>query len=128
MSEVHALKFFTALILSATFILGTLISPAQAAGKKIIVNVASRLMLFFDGDTKVAVYHLGLGKVSTPTPTGYYKITEKEINPTWIDPSDPEHEIPSGSDNPLGYRWMQFQGNYGIHGTNRPESIGGYVS
>ena len=123
-----ALKFFTAIILSAALILGTLAAPAQAAGKKIYINLASRLMLFYDGDTKLAVYHLGVGKVSTPTPQGYYKIEEKVINPSWIDPSDPEYEIPSGSDNPLGYRWMQIQGNYGIHGTNRPDSIGYYVS
>lgn len=123
-----ALKFFTAIILSAAFILGTLATPAQAAGKKIYINLASRLMLFYDGDTKLAVYHLGVGKVSTPTPQGYYTIREKLINPSWIDPSDPEYEIPSGADNPLGYRWMGLFGNYGIHGTNRPESIGGYVS
>ncbi|MBQ6130978.1 MAG: L,D-transpeptidase family protein [Selenomonadaceae bacterium] len=118
-----ALKFFTAII----FILCLVAAPAQAQ-KKILINSASRLMLFYDGDTKLAVYHLGLGKVSTPTPTGYYKIKSKEINPPWIDPSDPEFEVPSGPDNPLGYRWMEISGNYGIHGTNRPESIGGYVS
>ncbi|MBR2733900.1 MAG: L,D-transpeptidase, partial [Selenomonadaceae bacterium] len=122
------LKFFAAIILSATVILNAFTAPAQAAGKKIIINAASRLMQFFDGDTKVAVYSLGLGKVSTPTPTGYYKINSKEINPSWIDPDDPEYEVPSGPENPLGYRWMQIWGNYGIHGTNRPESIGGYVS
>ncbi|MBQ6297281.1 MAG: L,D-transpeptidase family protein [Selenomonadaceae bacterium] len=118
-----ALKFFTAIIC----ILTIFAAPAQAQ-KKILINSASRLMLFYDGDTKLAVYHLGLGKVETPTPTGYYKINSKEINPPWIDPNDPEYEVPSGPDNPLGYRWMEFSGNYGIHGTNRPESIGGYVS
>ena len=121
-----ALKFFTAIILSAAFIFGSL-SDACAA-KKIYINVASRLMMLYDGDTKLAVYPLGLGKVETPTPRGYYKIEEKVVNPSWIDPSDPEYEIPSGEDNPLGYRWMQIFGNYGIHGTNRPDSIGHYVS
>ncbi|MBR0261647.1 MAG: L,D-transpeptidase family protein [Selenomonadaceae bacterium] len=119
----RALKFFAAIIL----ILCSFVTPVQAQ-KKLLINSASRLMLFYDGDTKIAVYHLGLGKVETPTPTGYYKITSKEINPPWIDPDDPEYEVPSGPDNPLGYRWMQISGNYGIHGTNRPESIGGYVS
>ena len=123
-----ALKFFTAIILSAAFILGSLTVPAHAADKKIYINLASRLMLLYDGDTKLAVYHLGVGKPNTPTPTGYYKINTKEIDPPWIDPSDPEYEIPSGPDNPLGYRWMQISGNYGIHGTNRPDSIGHYVS
>lgn len=119
----NALKFFTAIIL----ILTTFAAPAQAQ-KKIFINAASRLMLLYDGDKKLAVYHLGLGKVSTPTPTGYFQIRAKEINPPWIDPSDPEFEVPSGPDNPLGYRWMEIQGNYGIHGTNRPDSIGHYVS
>lgn len=124
MCKVSALRFLSAIIFSAVFIIG---STAQAE-KKIFINAASRLMMFYDGDTRLALYHLGLGKVSTPTPTGYYKISSKEINPPWINPDDPEYEVPSGPDNPLGYRWMQFSGNYGIHGTNRPESIGGYVS
>ena len=119
------MKFFYG-VLAIIFMLS--ISASASAEKKIYINAASRLMMLYDGNTRLALYHLGLGKVSTPTPTGYYKITEKAINPSWIDPSDPEFEIPSGPDNPLGYRWMQIQGNYGIHGTNRPESIGGYVS
>ncbi len=96
--------------------------------KKIVINSASRILTLYEGDKKIAMYPLGLGKTSTPTPTGYYKILEKAVNPSWIDPSDPEYEVPSGPDNPLGYRWMQIQGNYGIHGTNKPDSIGYYVS
>jgi len=114
-------------VLAIIFMLSSFAATAQAE-KKIYINSASRLMMLYEDNTRLAMYHLGLGKVSTPTPTGYYKITEKVINPSWIDPSDPEYEIPSGSDNPLGYRWMQIWGNYGIHGTNNPSSIGGYVS
>ena len=101
---------------------------AEPSEKKIVINSASRILALYEGNTKVAIYPLGLGKVSTPTPTGYYKILEKAVNPSWIDPSDPEYEVPSGPNNPLGYRWMQIQGNYGIHGTNKPDSIGYYVS
>ncbi len=119
----NALKFLTAIIC----ILVALTVPAQAQ-KKIFINAASRLMLLYDGNKRLAVYHLGLGKVETPTPTGYFQIRAKEINPPWIDPNDPEFEVPSGPDNPLGYRWMEIEGNYGIHGTNRPDSIGHYVS
>ncbi len=103
-------------------------TPQAEAAKKIVINSASRILSLYDDDKKIAIYPLGLGKPSTPTPVGYYKINTKEINPTWIDPSNPEYEIPSGASNPLGYRWMQIWGNYGIHGTNRPDSIGHYVS
>ena len=104
-------------------------SSAEAATeKRIAINSASRLMTYYENGVKKAVYPLGLGKTYTPTPVGYFKILEKVINPTWIDPSDPEYMVSSGPANPLGYRWMQIRGNYGIHGTNRPDSIGGYVS
>ena len=96
--------------------------------KRVAINSASRIMAFYENGVKIAEYPIGLGKVSTPTPVGYFKILTKEINPPWIDPQDPEYIVSSGPENPLGYRWMQILGNYGIHGTNRPDSIGGYVS
>ncbi|MBR3622525.1 MAG: L,D-transpeptidase family protein, partial [Selenomonadaceae bacterium] len=61
-------------------------------------------------------------------PVGYFKISSKDKNPTWTDPGNHRNVIPSGPSNPLGYRWMQLYGNYGIHGTNNPNSIGHYVS
>ena len=122
------LQKFAAGILSLSIIFGASAEAAESPAKKIVINSASRFLSLYEGDKKVAMYPLGLGKVSTPTPTGYYKIRTKEVNPSWIDPSHPEYEVPSGPNNPLGYRWMQIQGNYGIHGTNRPNSIGGYVS
>ncbi len=96
--------------------------------KKIVINIASRSLALYQGTEKIRLYPLGLGKPYTPTPTGYYKISSKDVNPTWSDPSDPSVVIPSGESNPLGYRWMLLYGNYGIHGTNRPDSIGHYVS
>jgi lipoprotein-anchoring transpeptidase ErfK/SrfK len=96
--------------------------------KKILLNLASRILTLYEGDTKIRMYPVGVGKVSTPTPTGYYSILSKAVDPVWVDPDNMDNKIDSGEDNPLGYRWMQFYGNYGIHGTNRPGSIGGYVS
>ena len=99
-----------------------------AGERKIVINLAARSLALLENDKKIRLYPIGPGKESTPTPVGYYSIRSKDINPTWIDPSDPEFSIPSGEANPLGYRWMELQGNYGIHGTNKPESIGHYVS
>lgn len=95
--------------------------------RKISINLAARSLALFEGNEKIRLYPIGPGKASTPTPVGYYKIRTKDYNPTWTDPST-GRSIPSGPDCPLGYRWMEIQGNYGIHGTNRPNSIGHYVS
>ena len=100
----------------------------QSGQQKIVINLANCSLSLYEGNTKVNLYPIAVGKVSTPTPVGYYSIRSKDINPTWIDPQDPEFMIPAGEANPLGYRWMEFNGNYGIHGTNRPDSIGHYVS
>ena len=107
---------------------GTADTAKIAANQRIDINLAARSLSLFRDGKKIRLYPIGVGKPSTPTPTGYYKILTKEVNPTWVDPSDPEFAIPSGESNPLGYRWMQIYGNYGIHGTNKPESIGQYVS
>ncbi len=121
------MRAFINLMFVFTIISCVMINAAQAE-KKIVINLASRALSLYDGGKRLELYPLGVGKVSTPTPTGYYKILTKEIDPPWIDPSNPEFEVPSGESNPLGYRWMQIHGNYGIHGTNRPDSIGHYVS
>lgn len=101
--------------------------PQVSQEKKIMLNLASRILTLYEGKTPICMYPVGVGKVSTPTPTGYYSVSEKILNPTWTDP-DTGVSISSGPDCPLGYRWLGLFGNYGIHGTNRPDSIGGYVS
>lgn len=101
------------------------VAPLQE--KKILLNLASRILTLYQGDVKIRMYPVGVGRPETPSPIGHYSVTTKEVNPTWIDP-DSSTVIPSGPDCPLGYRWMGLFGNYGIHGTNVPSSIGGYVS
>jgi len=101
---------------------------AAIDSRKISINLAARSLAVYEGQKRIRLYPIGPGKASTPTPVGYFKVESKDLNPTWTDPTDPEYSIPSGESNPLGYRWMEVQGNYGIHGTNKPESIGHYVS
>lgn len=100
----------------------------ESTEPKIGINLASRILILYQGNKKVAMYPIGVGKVSTPTPTGYYRVQTKEVNPTWVNPDDTSIQIQSGPENPLGYRWIGFSGTYGIHGTNRPDSVGYYVS
>lgn len=112
---------------SMVLLLNSTTDSAQAE-RKIVINLATRTLALYDDNKKIRLYPIGPGKYATPTPVGYYSILTKEVNPPWINPDDPEFEVPAGPNNPLGMRWMQFHGNYGIHGTNNPGSIGHYVS
>ncbi len=94
----------------------------------ILINIPARSLRVYDNNNCIAMYPVGVGKIVSKTPVGYYKVVEKAINPTWVDPEDLSIVIPSGEDNPLGYRWIGIGGNYGIHGTNKPTSVGHYVS
>lgn len=112
-----------------------LVIQVQAAGRyenpKIVINIPSRTLSFYSGDQIIKKYSVGIGRMDHQTPVGEFKILYKEINPTWIKPlkeGESPLVIPSGPDNPLGYRWMEFADLYGVHGTNDPDSVGGYVS
>lgn len=96
--------------------------------ERITINLASRILTFWRNGKKVTMYPIAVGKKETQTPIGDFSVIEMEVNPEWVDPKDTKKKVESGEDNPLGYRWMGFYGRYGIHGTNNPESIGGYVS
>lgn len=85
------------------------------APTRIIVNTATRRLHFYHRNRFYKTYPVGVGKPNTPTPTGDYKIVYKLVNPGGV----------------FGSRWMGLNipgGNYGIHGTNNPASIGHYVS
>lgn len=87
----------------------------RAFGSHILINLATRRLAYFEGNRQVKLYPVGVGKAATPTPTGSYVVVVKLMHPGGM----------------LGTRWMGLSissGNYGIHGTNNPSSIGGYVS
>ena len=68
---------------------------------------------------------------------GTTQIDGKYRNPAWSPPAEVKHDkpnmpnvIPGGaSNNPMGVAAMTLAGGeYAIHGTNAPGSIGGFVS
>ncbi len=97
-------------------------------GTKILINLASRGLYLYERGEKTKLYPIACGRYTNRSPVGYYKVIEKEVNPTWVDPADRTNVVTSGPSNPLGYRWIGFNGYYGIHGTNNPASIGTYAS
>lgn len=124
-------KFFAIISFVLICGLGGYQSVVSAAiPSKIVINIPSRTLSVYEDGRVLKEYSVGIGKASNQTPLGKFQIYYKEINPTWVE-STPEGEpltIASGPDNPLGYRWMEFSPTYGIHGTDQPDSIGGFVS
>jgi lipoprotein-anchoring transpeptidase ErfK/SrfK len=60
-------------------------------------------------------YPIAYGKPASPTPKGTFKIENVAVNPG----------------GPFGVRWLGLDapyGDYGIHGTNNPSSIGKAIS
>lgn len=103
-------------------------APVNTVKRWILINIPARSLRLYEGNNCLAMYPVGVGRIESKTPAGFYKIVEKIENPTWVDPGDTSVAISSGPDNPLGYRWLGIGGNYGIHGTNKPSSVGHYVS
>jgi lipoprotein-anchoring transpeptidase ErfK/SrfK len=77
----------------------------------IFIDLTQSMLYLFEGSELVKKYPIAQGKPSTPSPIGVWEIVTKTRN--W------------GSG--FGTRWMGLNvpwGVYGIHGTNRPGSIG----
>lgn len=94
----------------------------QAEQREIVVSLEDRkLALIEDGEVK-KVYTVAVGKVSTPSPEGTFRIERRVVNPTYTHDGK---TVPPGPQNPVGTRWMGLsKRGYGIHGTNEPKSIG----
>ncbi|MDI6870258.1 MAG: L,D-transpeptidase family protein [Bacillota bacterium] len=90
------------------------LSGRQPSRVHVLIDLERReLTLYFD-HVPVRTYPVAVGKPSTPTPVGDWRIVEKA---KWGEG--------------FGSRWMQISvpwGTYGIHGTNKPWTIGEAVS
>lgn len=96
----------------------------------LIVNKTTNELAFIDEGKVQQVYSVATGKTDELTPEGLFTITVKAVDPYYR-----KLNIPGGDPrNPLGSRWIGFDAKdtdgriYGVHGTNRPDSIGKYIS
>lgn len=79
----------------------------------IIVNSNDLTLNLYLNEKLVKTYPVALGKASTPTPKGTFKIINRAVNP-------------GGH---FGVRWLGLnKKGYGIHGTDNESSIGKYTS
>jgi lipoprotein-anchoring transpeptidase ErfK/SrfK len=109
---------------------------AEYSPGTIVVKTNERhLYLILDQDHAMR-YPIGVGKAGKQW-AGTTKIDGKYRYPAWAPPADVKHDkpnipdvIPGGSPrNPMGVAAMTLAGGeYAIHGTNVPNSVGRFVS
>jgi lipoprotein-anchoring transpeptidase ErfK/SrfK len=104
-------------------------------GTIVVKTNERRLYLVLDPNHAVR-YPVGVGK-SGKQWAGVTRIDGKYRNPAWSPPAEVKHDKPSMPDvipggsphNPMGVAAMTLAGGeYAIHGTNMPGSVGGFVS
>ena len=102
----------------------------------IVVQTKQRRLYLVFAFGQAMQYPVGVGRAGRQW-AGSSFISGKFIRPNWEPPADVRHDkpslpdvIPSGApSNPMGVAAMTIAGGeYAIHGTNSPKSIGGYVS
>jgi lipoprotein-anchoring transpeptidase ErfK/SrfK len=102
----------------------------------VVVRTNERRLYYIMGDGRAARYPVGVGRAGKSW-TGTARIDGKYIKPAWSPPAEVKRDnprlpdvIPGGSPrNPMGAAAMTLSGGqYAIHGTNAPGSVGGFVS
>jgi lipoprotein-anchoring transpeptidase ErfK/SrfK len=103
--------------------------PAKVSVGTIVVKTGERRLYYVVGDGRALRYPVGVGKAGMQW-AGKAHIDGKYIKPAWASPSNVSRVIPGGSpSNPMGVAALTLSGGeYAIHGTNRPDAIGGFVS
>ncbi len=108
---------------------------AAPAGS-IVVRTSERRLYYVLGNGRAIRYPVGVGKMSKQW-AGRTFIDGKYLHPAWTPPDEvkrdkpriPDHIAGGAPNNPMGVAAMTLNGGeYAIHGTNKPDSIGGFVS
>jgi len=141
------LKTRIAFIGILAFAAASLLAPASSSAREIVqfngysagtvvVKTSERRLYYVLGDGKAIRYPVGVGRAGKAW-SGTAMIQGKYLKPGWSPPAEIRRDKPSLPDvipggtgrNPMGAAALTLSGGeYAIHGTNAPGSIGGFVS
>ena len=102
----------------------------------IVVKTGERRLYFIIDAQRALRFPVGVGR-SGKTWTGSARVEGKYVRPAWEPPPVIRRDHPNlppviaggAANNPMGEAALTLRGGeYAIHGTNRPQSIGGFVS
>ena len=130
------------------FVTVGILAPASSSAREIVrfngysagtivIKTSERRLYYVVSDGKAIRYPVGVGRRGMAW-SGTASINGKYISPGWSAPASIRRDyarepavIPGGSPrNPMGAAAMTLSGGgeYAIHGTNAPGSVGGFVS
>jgi lipoprotein-anchoring transpeptidase ErfK/SrfK len=129
------------------FVAAGILAPASSVAREIVhfsgyapgtivVKTSERRLYYVLDDGKAIRYPVGVGRAGKAW-SGTAYIEAKYIKPGWSPPAEIKRDKPALPDviaggsprNPMGAAALTLsQGQYAIHGTNAPASIGGFVS
>lgn len=104
----------------------------------VVVRTRERRLYYVLDDNRAIRYVVGVGRAGQQWSGASY-INGKHVRPAWSPPAvirranrSLPNVIPAGApNNPMGAAALTLahgEGEYAIHGTNRPSSVGGFVS
>jgi lipoprotein-anchoring transpeptidase ErfK/SrfK len=112
------------------------VAVGEGSPGQIIVRTSERRLYFILGNGRAVRYPVGVGRVGMQW-SGRSYVEGKYIQPAWSPPRAVKRDhpnmpdyIPGGApNNPMGVAALTLNGGeYAIHGTNRPGSVGRFVS
>ncbi len=136
------LASFALIVLAAG--ISTIAAPANAretvsfngySPGTVVIKTNERRLYYVVGNNRAIRYPVGVGRAGKRW-DGTTFISSKRIKPAWSPPAEIRRDrpslpavIPGGApNNPMGAAALVLHGEYAIHGTNAPGSIGGFVS
>jgi lipoprotein-anchoring transpeptidase ErfK/SrfK len=102
----------------------------------IVVKTSERRLYLVLGDGRAIRYPVAVGRTGKQW-QGWAQVNGKHVQPAWTPPAEVRRDnpklpnvIPGGApNNPMGPRALTLSGGeYAVHGTNRPSSIGTFAS
>jgi lipoprotein-anchoring transpeptidase ErfK/SrfK len=102
----------------------------------IVVKTGQRRLYFVIDGSRALRFPVGVGRAGKAW-TGAARVEGKYVRPAWSPPDEIRRAHPGlpriiaggAANNPMGAAALTLRGGeYAIHGTNRPASIGGFVS
>jgi lipoprotein-anchoring transpeptidase ErfK/SrfK len=108
----------------------------EGSAGTIVIKTGQRRLYYVLGDGRAIRYPVGVGRAGKQWMGSAY-IDGKYLKPAWSPPAEVKRDKPRIPDviaggsprNPMGAAALTLnRGQYAIHGTNAPGSVGGFVS